>query len=252
MDVKSKFRIPKGEQDGAETGASEVVEEEKAEDAPSPKRKSKKLVIIGAICVVVIAAGVGFWVWHEQPSFCNAICHSPMDPYLPTYEAEAGQPAVDKWGDAVEDGSLMLASTHRTSANARCMTCHVPVLGEQVSEAFTWMSGDFYDPLDERTLDELTEARGAAPDEFCLNSACHDLTRSDLEQKTADKWEFNPDTPQHGAQDCTACHKAHRQSVMLCTECHTEAEVPEGWVSATEGQQLAESKGLKQKGLAGV
>lgn len=227
--------------------------QEPEETNPAPKKKkTKKLAIIGAICVVIIAAGIGFWTWHEQPSFCNAICHSPMDPYLPTYEAESGQAAVDKWGDEVVDGSYMLASVHRTEADARCMTCHVPVISEQVGEAFTWIAGDYYDPLDERTLDDLTEARGSDPDEFCLNSACHDVTRSDLEQLTKDKYKFNPHTPQHGAQDCTACHKAHRQSVLLCTECHTEAVVPDGWVSADEGKKLAEAQGLTQKGLAGV
>jgi hypothetical protein len=225
---------------------------EQEEKTPAPKKKSKKLIIIGVVCLVIIAAGIGFWTWHEQPSFCNAICHDPMDPYLPTYEAEAGQAAVDKWGDEVADGSYMLASLHRSEADARCMTCHEPVIAEQVSEALKWISGDFYVPLDERTLSDLTEARGVDPDEFCLNAACHDITRADLEQLTKDKYEFNPHTPQHGAQDCTACHKAHRQSVMLCTECHMEAEVPDGWLSANEGKQLAEAQGLTQKGLAGV
>ena len=223
-----------------------------AETASPKKKKTKKLAIIGIVCVVVIAAGIGFWVWHEQPSFCNAICHSPMDPYLPTYEAEAGQPATDKWGDEVASGSYMLASVHRTSADARCMTCHEPVLAEQVSEAMNWMSGNFYDPLDERTLEDLTEASGKDPDAFCLNEACHNVTREDLEATLAGKYEFNPHKPRHGAQDCTACHKAHRQSVLLCSECHTEAVIPDGWLSADEGKQLAEAQGLTQKGLAGV
>ena len=44
----------------------------------------KKLITCGVIIVVVLgAAGVGFWTWHETPSFCGAICHSPMDSYLP-------------------------------------------------------------------------------------------------------------------------------------------------------------------------
>lgn len=222
-------------------------------DKPSQKKtKSKKLTIIGVVCLIVVAAGIGLWVWHEQPSFCSAICHSPMDPYLPTYEAQVDQPAVDKWGNQVAKGSYMLASVHRTDGDARCMSCHVPVISEQVTEAVAWVSGDYYDPLDERTLSDLTEARGVPGDEFCLNEACHNVTRADLEQATKDEWEFNPHTPQHGSQDCTACHKAHRQSVMLCTECHTEAEVPEGWVSAAEGKQLAGAQGLTQKGLAGV
>ena len=225
---------------------------ETSDAAPKKKKPKKKLAIISAVCVVVIAAGGGFWVWHEQPSFCNAICHSPMDPYLPTYEAEEGQAALDKWGDEVADGSYMLASVHRTDSDARCMTCHVPEISEQVTEATEWIAGNYYDPLDERSLDDLTEARGVDGDEFCLNAACHDVTREDLEAALADKYEFNPHKPRHGAQDCTACHKAHRQSVLLCTECHMEAEVPDGWLSADEGKQLAEAQGLTQKGLAGV
>lgn len=218
----------------------------------SKKKKPKKLVIIGVVCLAIVALGIGFWTWHEQPSFCSAICHDPMDPYLPTYEAESGQAAVDKWGNEVPDGSLMLASYHRSVADATCLTCHQPVLSEQVGEALTWVSGDFYTPLDERTLGDLMEARGGDDDEFCLNPSCHDMTRSDLEQLTASEYEFNPHASQHGKQDCTACHKAHRQSVLLCTECHTEAVVPEGWLSAAEGRQLAEAQGLEQQGLAGV
>lgn len=228
------------------------VEQELADKTPAPKKKKKKFIIIGAVVAVLVVVGAGFWVWHEDPSFCNAICHSPMDPYLPTYEAEEGHPAVDKWGNDVPDGSYMLAPVHRASADATCLSCHQPVISEQVSEAITWVSGNYFDPLDERTLEDLTEARGIPNDEFCLNSACHDITRSDLEQKTKDKYKFNPHTPQHGAQDCSACHKAHRQSVLLCTECHTEAVVPDGWLSANEGKQLAEAQGLTQKGLAGV
>ena len=54
--------------------------------APSPKRKAKRGWIIGGVvAVVIVVAGAGFWVWHETPSFCNAICHSPMDSYVDTY-----------------------------------------------------------------------------------------------------------------------------------------------------------------------
>ena len=54
--------------------------------APSPKRKAKRGWIIGGVvAAVIVVAGAGFWVWHETPSFCNAICHSPMDSYVDTY-----------------------------------------------------------------------------------------------------------------------------------------------------------------------
>ena len=32
---------------------------------------------------VAIVAGAAFAEpWHEQPSFCNAVCHNPMDAYV--------------------------------------------------------------------------------------------------------------------------------------------------------------------------
>ena len=40
------------------------------------------------VVAVAIIAGAGLWVWHEQPSFCAAICHVPMDPYLETYDEQ--------------------------------------------------------------------------------------------------------------------------------------------------------------------
>ena len=66
---------------------------------PKPKRSKKKRIItaVGIVGVIAVLA-VGFLVWHAQPSFCNAICHVPMDPFLPTYEATPGECAIDKWG----------------------------------------------------------------------------------------------------------------------------------------------------------
>lgn len=224
-----------------ETSGTAAKKPQPETSEPAAKRKGKRLPIIVAVCAVIAAAGAGLWVWHEQPAFCSAICHNPMDPYLATYEAESGQTAVDKWGNEVADDAYLLAVTHRTDAQATCMSCHIPTLGEQVGEAASWVTGNFYSPLDERSLADLTEARGVDDDTFCLNESCHNLSRADLVGLTANKYSFNPHTPQHGAQDCTSCHKTHRQSVMLCTECHTEAVVPEGWLSADEGKRLAQA-----------
>ncbi|MDU1389817.1 MAG: salivary glue protein Sgs-3, partial [Eggerthella sp.] len=47
---------------------------------PAPRTR-KWPIVVGVVVVVLIAAGAGFWVWHEQPSFCAAICHTPMDEY---------------------------------------------------------------------------------------------------------------------------------------------------------------------------
>lgn len=116
-----------------------TTEEKKA----SPKRPKKAPVIIGVVAAIVVVAGAGLWVWHEQPSFCGAICHVPMDPYLETYEAEPGQAGTDKWGNEVTDAAAMTAAYHRAEADSSCLDCHTPVLSEQISEGINWVSGNY-------------------------------------------------------------------------------------------------------------
>ena len=219
-----------------------------AEKAPSKKRLGRKgAITLGVVAAVVVVAAIGLFVWHEQPSFCSAICHTPMDSYLPTYEAEPGQQAVDKWGNQIPDAAGMMAATHRVEGTD-CLDCHVPTIGEQVSEGISWVSGNYEiynmgsysNVMMERSLTDLTEARGIANEEFCLNSGCHNMTREQLEESTADM-AFNPHKASgHGAVDCGTCHKAHRQSVMYCTKCHDAAmaNLPEGWISYQEAQAL--------------
>lgn len=232
------------ETDGATEAPEEAVAKDSTTEEAAPKKKGKKWpIVVGVVVVVLIAAGAGFWVWHEQPSFCNAICHTPMDPYLPTYEAEPGQPATDKWGNEVANASGMMAAVHRVSsdeggAGATCMSCHVPTIGEQVSEGMAWITGNYYNPLEERDLEQLVEARGAEKDEFCLNESCHNLTRADLIKTTENLGQYNPHQPQHSEQTCSSCHKAHRASVNACTQCHTDSYVPEGWLSYQQEQLL--------------
>ena len=74
-----------------------MTEEEKKVDGqtaePAAQKKKKKWpIVVGVVVAVLVVAGAGFWVWHEQPSFCNAICHSPMDKYVETYsEGDPGK-----------------------------------------------------------------------------------------------------------------------------------------------------------------
>lgn len=107
-----------------------------------------------------------------------------------------------------------------------------------MSEGINWVTGNYVYPLEERDTDMLTEARGLDGDEFCLNESCHNLTRDDLVKATSGM-EFNPHKAQHGAIECSECHKAHRASVMYCTQCHSEAEVPEGWLTVAEANKLS-------------
>lgn len=187
------------------------------------------------MCVMAIAGGL---VWHEQPSFCNALCHMPMDPYLPTYESEPGEQGTDKWGNEVEDAGAMLAARHRTEG-ATCLTCHVPSLDEQLAEGANWLAGDYYFPLEERSLDDLVEARGGTGRSFCMNESCHDITCDELAEATSDM-AYNPHETHYDGLECGDCHKAHRASVFYCTKYHSDAEeeMPDGWVTFAEASQL--------------
>ena len=232
----------------------EKIEVQEAAEAPvAKKRKKKGPIVLGTVVGVLVVAAIGFFVWHEQPSFCNAICHTPMDPYLPTYEAEPGQPATDKWGNEVADASGMLAATHRavgveTGDKITCMSCHVPTLSEQIGEGISWISGSYEvvsNPtwggvLSERSLKTLVTARGlASGDEFCLNPDCHDYDRQGLIQLTTDLSTIrNPHEPQHQELTCDTCHKAHRASVNYCSSCHMDAPIPDGWLTVAEEKKL--------------
>lgn len=193
-------------------------------------------IVVGTIALVLVVAGMGFWVWHEQPGFCGAICHTPMDSYVETYEQDLGVLGVDKWGNAVADTSGMLAVAHKAEGQT-CLSCHVPTLGEQMAEGASWVTGGYGFPLQEATLEDLTAARGMEPDSFCLNESCHNLTREDLANATSDM-KRNPHLSYHGDISCDSCHKAHRASVNYCTSCHADAETPAGWITAKEDAVL--------------
>ena len=77
-----------------------------------------------------------------------------------------------------------------------------------------------------------------------MNTSCHPYGRDELVKKTAWMGKINPHAPQHGEQKCTTCHKAHRASVNYCTQCHTDAVVPDGWLSYTDSKLLEEAAGL--------
>lgn len=176
-------------------------------DNPAPKKSRKKLAVAaGVIAAIVVAAGAGFAVWHEQPSFCNAICHDPMDPYVEGYFS----------GD--ED---LLVTAH-AQEQMECLDCHEPTLGQQISEGFAWATGNFYSDLEKHDLGN---------EDLCLNEACH--ARADIAAATED-WggsDFNPHASHVGKDvTCGDCHSVHRESVMYCNKCHN-AQPPAGWVN---------------------
>lgn len=164
---------------------------------------TRRWIVVGVVAAALVAAGVGFWVWHEQPGFCNAICHTPMDPYVEGYYSR--DPAL-------------LSAVHE-GADVTCMGCHKPTLSEQLAEGASWVAGGYGVPLEQRRFD----------DRFCLNKACHDTSREGLAVDTRG-YAYNPHEDYHGDDlACRDCHKVHEPSVNACTQCHADALVPDGW-----------------------
>ena len=204
-----------------------MTEEEKKVDGqtaePAAQKKKKKWpIVVGVVVAVLVVAGAGVWVWHEQP-----------------------RAATDVWGNEVANASGMMAAVHRAQNGTTCLGCHVPTLSEQIGEGMSWITGSYevlntqtgQQVVPEKSLEDLVAARGIEPDQFCLNESCHNMTRDDLIQATADL-ERNPHVAQHGENQCSDCHKAHRASVNMCSQCHNDAPIPEGWISAADNTAL--------------
>lgn len=121
---------------------------------PAGRRRGRRWpIVVGVVAVVLVAAGAGFWVWHEQPGFCNAICHDPMDAYVEGY---------------YEDATLM-ANAH-ARADVTCLQCHEAKIEEQVTEGLAWVRGDF--ATDESG--HLTVQGVTADKKMCATAGCHD------------------------------------------------------------------------------
>ena len=179
---------------------------------PQARRTRRRWpVAVVVVAVVVVAAGAGFWMWHEQPSFCNAVCHNPMDAY------------VEGYYEATETA----AYAHQVEG-VTCLQCHEAKLDDQIHEALAWASGDF--ATDE---DGFITRVGVRSDEaMCATAGCNDF--DEVVAATAD-WGGEPgvnphDSHQGRAIDCSNCHGVHQESVMYCNTCH-DYEVPEGWIA---------------------
>ena len=219
---------------------TEILNDPPAETAAPKKSSAKKRVgiVCGVIAVIVAIAGFGMWTWHDDPSFCGTVCHTPMASYLETYDQKPNTEGVDKYGNPGSNTSAMLAVQHG-AMGFDCLTCHKATLGQQISEGTARLAGNYTYPLDERSVAELGEPTGMGSDEMCLNESCHNMTRDDLYNLTADEENlYNPHWSHHETLDCGTCHKAHGQSVLYCTQCHAQAPVPEGWLSMGEYNEM--------------
>lgn len=227
-------------------------------EKPSKKR-GKRPVIIGVAVVVVAAAAFGFWKWHEQPGFCDAFCHLSMNAYVETINQVDHEPGVDKYGYEVSDTHAMLVVSHANMGekSIACLNCHEPAIQQQMGEVMETVTGNYtvvqrvddkgyaLEEVGQKALMEnsLHDASDGG-DAFCMKSGCHDVTREELAEKTADR-AFNPHDCPHTQFACTDCHKSHRASQMACSSCHLDAleNLPDGWVDGRESKQLLERIG---------
>jgi formate-dependent nitrite reductase cytochrome c552 subunit len=163
----------------------------------------KKIVlIVGIAGVVIVAAGVALWNYHEQPQFC-AICHI-MQPYLESWESPP-----------------LLAYAH-AEENVTCLDCHEPTIQQQVEEGIKFVTNDYENPLEEREFDQ----------EWCLR--CHEHgSYEELAQRT-EELELNPHESHYGEMECSICHKVHGASEDYCAQCHDPVATGMGWITATQ------------------
>lgn len=190
---------------------------ESAEAEPAKKvARKNKWIVVGVVAAVLVLAGAGFWVWHEQPSFCNAICHSPMDKYVESYyEGDAGK----------------MVTAH-ADAGETCLSCHEAKLTTQVSEVMAWVSDSY--PMGEDGM--LATGKEFATEEFCTNGGCHNM--NDVVNATwgfaGNDEKYNPHSShQDNNLECGDCHKVHETSTLYCAKCH-DLNLPEGWEATNE------------------
>lgn len=171
-----------------------------AADRKEGKKKISKWLMIGVPVVVVLAAGAagGLW-WHEQPSFCSALCHSTMTPYYETYQADD-----------------MLAGAH-AKLGIRCIDCHHATIGDQINELKVQVGGKVESPLSQREF----------PNEFCSGDDCHGAASLEEVATLTGMLQPNPhDNDVYTVGECTACHNMHAPEGIIwsvdsqCSECH--------------------------------
>ncbi|MDO5117784.1 MAG: salivary glue protein Sgs-3 [Eggerthellaceae bacterium] len=230
-----------------------------AAGASKKKKKPRKpfskraKIICTVIAVVIVAGGIGMWKWHEMPSFCATLCHVE-ETYVNNLSQEQGVAGVDKYGNAVSNSNAMMAVLHsKTQTTAKpeivCVDCHIPNMLELAHDGVNYVTGNYTVPRSERTASQLEEWDKKEGSQFCANENCHVyllgndglVSPEKLAAVTADM-EFNPHEQHHANlnPDCTACHKGHRASTIVCTACHQhqDVEVPDGWVDWDTSQQI--------------
>jgi nitrate/TMAO reductase-like tetraheme cytochrome c subunit len=151
-------------------------------EAPAPRRRGLKWLVLGLLVVVVLGAGgAGLWEMSSSPKLCSS-CHI-MKPY------------VDAWK----------TSKHR---NVACVQCHYPpgfrdtiwVKYQAVTQVVKWATQTY-----------SSKPFAEVEDGSCLRSGCHDrrLLQGKVTFKRGIVFDHTPHLvePRRGRQlRCTSCH----------------------------------------------
>ena len=88
--------------------------------------------------------------------------------------SSSGRPGTDKWSNEVSNSSAMLVVSHK-EAGQNCLSCHEPIISQQIGEVQATLTGDYYYPLEEANLEVRRELRQRCRhgEQFCLKSGCH-------------------------------------------------------------------------------
>ena len=222
------------------TASPSEVNQPVAEVASPTKPKEKKpkkkrgagfkvlIVVLVVFGVLAAGGGIAYGVFHSNPNFCNFICHTPMDPYVASYlENESVNPAQSK------STATLSVVTHR-DAGITCLDCHNDGLGAQLQEGFAWITGNYYLPLDMKIVYGDPKERQRNGVEFCLRQDCHAGVTSLDDLMKKDYLSKNPHDNHNVNQNCYVCHQMHEQSVLWCTQCHTDLKAPANWLTYKE------------------
>ena len=179
------------------------------------------------------------------------MCHIE-NTYVSNYSQPQNSVGTDKYGNEVSNTNAMMAVLHsHTDASAKpeivCVDCHVPNNFELAHDGMNYVTGNYVYPRNERSDDDLMKWDNTDGTQFCVNENCHaylrgadgKVDRDKLEQSTQ-RMDFNPHSQHHEGIEmtCTECHKGHRASVLECTGCHDDVELPDGWVTKEQSDEI--------------
>jgi hypothetical protein len=169
-------------------------------------RKYPFLAAVGWIVILAAWAGGGMAAeknpYQKDPQSCVK-CH-PIKLYVETWNR-----------------SDFLAHAH-SKAGIGCQECHQLTPQQEKANVARFNKKNFKTPLEEREYDQ----------ELCFR--CHGSYK-DIIERTRDYKQKglsrNPHDSHYKEVQCNLCHKAHRDSVDYCSQCHPPVVKKPGWKS---------------------